>query len=198
MKKPHLQLVLAGLLVMIATPCFGVWHEFTSKDGAKTVWAEVQSYDAKSGTVSLLLEGNKKIKAPVSAFIAKDKVFVEKAAVALEAGRNLWVEAENLEEETSEKRNPANGYRTITLDSNYKFEIRNNGKQDFKGLKAEYQIFFAAYNDPFKDKARSDKVSYGSTDIPEVAPREETTISTEDVGLTRITRLPKKECAGGT
>ena len=198
MKKSHLQLVLAGLLVMIVTPCFGVWHEFTSKDGAKTVWAEVQAYDAKSGTVSLLLEGNKKIKAPVSAFIAEDKIFVEKAAIALEAGRNLWVEAKNLEEETSEKRNPTNGYRTITLDSNYKFAIRNNGKQDFKGLKAEYQIFFAAYNDPFKDKARSDKVTYGSTDIPEIAPREEGTISTEDVGLTRITRLPKKECAGGS
>lgn len=198
MKKSHLSLVLAGLLVTLATPCFGEWHEFTSKDGEKTVWAEVQSYDAKSGTVSLLLEGNKKIKAPVSAFIAEDKVFVEKAAVALEAGRSLWVEAKNLEEETSEKRNPTNGYRTVTLDSGYKFEIRNNGKQDFKGLKAEYQIFFAAYDDPFKDKARSDKISYGATDIPEIAPREETTISTEDVDLTRITRLPKKDCAGGS
>lgn len=198
MKKSHLSIVLAGLMVTLVTPCFGEWHEFTSKDGEKTVWAEVQAYDAKSGTVSLLLKGNKRIKAPVSAFIDEDKTFVEKAAVALEAGRNLWVEAENLEEETSEKRNPTNGYRTVTLDSNYKFEIRNNGTQDFKGLKAEYQIFFAAYDDPFKDKARSDKVSYGATEIPEIAPREEATVSTKDVDLTRITRLPKKECAGGT
>jgi hypothetical protein len=198
MKKSHLPLVLVGLLVTLATPCFGDWHEFTSKDGEKTVWAEVQAYDAKSGTVSLLLEGNRKITAPVSAFIDEDKTFVEKAAVALEAGRNLWVEAENLEEETSEKRNPTNGYRTVTLDSKYKFEIRNNGKQEFKGLKAEYQIFFGAYDDPFKDKARSDKIAYGSTDIPEIAPREEASISTDEVAMTRITRLPKSECAGGT
>ena len=196
MKKLLIAQTLAA--VLLAAPCYAEWHEFTSSDGEKTIWAEVQGYDAKTETVSLMLEGQRRINSPASAFTAEDQEYIQKAAIALEAGRNLWVEAKDIEEETSEKRNPTNGYRTVTLDSGFKFDIRNNGTQTFKGLKAEYQIFFAAYVDPFKDKARTDKVTYGATDIPELDPRKETTISTDSIGMTRITRLPKKECAGGT
>jgi hypothetical protein len=198
MKKLLIPQALAALVVTIATPCLAEWHEFTSKDGEKTLWAEVQSYDAKSETVSLLLKGNKRLNAPVSAFIEEDKTFVEKASIALEAGRNLWVEAENLEEQKSEARNASGGFKTVTLDSHFKFEILNNSKQDFNGLKAEYQIFYGAYDDPFSDRARSDKVQYGAADIPQIGPREEASISTGDIGMTRVTRLPKKECAGGS
>jgi hypothetical protein len=182
----------------LAPMAYADWHEFTSADGSKKVWAEVQGFDASTQTVSLKLEGNRIITSPVTAFTEDDQKFVEKAAVALAAGRNLAIEFADDEEEISEKKNPTNGYRTVELKSGYALELRNNSKEPFKGLTAEYQLFYAAYLDPFKDRARTDQVSYGKMKLPEVKPRDEATIETEAIDITRITRLPLSQCSGGT
>lgn len=196
MKKCLIAQVLAALAM--APLCFADWHEFTSADGSKKVWGEVKGYDANAGTVTLQLKGNRTINAPVSAFIEEDRAVIEKAAIALEAGRNLAVEFGDAEEKLSEKRNPTNGYQTVKLKSNFEMELRNNGQNAFKGLEAEYQIFYGAYVDPFKDRARTDLVKTGSVEIPEIAPRNEAKIETKGVDMTRITRLPLSECKGGT
>ena len=194
------KLLIAQVLVAVAMAplSFAGWHEFTSADGSKKVWGEVKGYDANAGTVTLQLKGNRTINAPVTAFIEEDKAVIEKAAIALEAGRMLAVEFGDSEEKLSEKRNPTNGYQTVKLKSNFEMELRNNGQNVFKGLEAEYQIFYGAYVDPFKDRARTDLVKAGSVDIPEIAPRTEANIETAGVDMTRITRLPLSECKGGT
>jgi len=196
MKNILIVQILGALLV--APLCFAEMHEFTSADGTKKLWAEVQGYDAASGKVSLLLTDKRRIVSPVTAFTAEDKTFVEKAALALAAGRNLAMRFEDAQEVTSEKRNPTNGYRTLKSKDGYTLNLRNNGQTDFKGLKADYQIFYAAYVDPFKDKARTGKVIAGKMDLPELAPRQDTDIKTDGVDMTRITRLPLSQCSGGT
>lgn len=196
MKTPILLTILAACF--IAPLCFADMHEFTSADGEKTVWAEVTGYDAAAKTVNLLLTNKSRITSPVTAFTEEDQKYIEKAAIALEAGRNLAIRFADDEEELSEKRNPTNGYRTVELKSGFELELRNNGQETFKGLTADYQIFYAAYLNPFEDKARTDQASKGSVKLPELAPREETTVNTDGVGMTRITRLPLAQCSGGT
>jgi len=174
------------------------WREFTSADGSKKVKAEVLGYDEASGTATLQLEGNRRIKTPVSAFTEDDQAFIRKAAVALLAGRNLWIEFEDDKNEISEKRNPTNGYRTVQLESGFKLEMRNNSSASFEGLTADYQIFYASYDKPTKDRSKSERVKFASMDIPSMQPREEVTVETESVDLTEITRLPLSECKGGS
>jgi hypothetical protein len=174
------------------------WREFTSADGSKKVNAEVLGYDEASGTATLQLEGNRKITSPVSAFTEEDQAFIKKAAVSLLAGRNLWIEFADDKNEVSEKRNPTNGYRTVQLESGYKMEMRNNSSAPFEGLTADYQIFYASYDNPTKDRSKSDKVKFASMEIPAMQPREEVTVETESVGLTEITKLPLSECTGGS
>lgn len=174
------------------------WREFTSVDGSKKVKAEVRGYDEASGMVALRLEGNRTINASVSAFIEEDQAFIKKAAVTLLAGRNLLIEFSDEETEVSEKRNPTNGYRTVRKESGYKMEMRNNSTAPFEGLTADYQIFYASYSAPSKDRSRNDKVKFASMDLPLMQPREEVTIETEAVNLTEITKLPLSECKGGS
>lgn len=196
MKKLLIAQVIAAMAM--APLSFAGWHEFTSADGSKKVWAEVQGYDANAGTVSLRLKSKQTITAPVSAFIEEDTEVIRKAAVALQAGRNLAVDFEDSEEKLSEKRNAANGYQTVKLKTAYEVELRNNSQNTFDGLEAEYQIFYAAYVDPHKDRARTDLVKGGSVEIPAIEPRNEAKIATTGVDMTRITRLPLSECKGGT
>jgi hypothetical protein len=174
------------------------WREFTSVDGSKKVRAEVRGYDEASGMVALRLEGNRAINAPVSAFIEEDQAFIKKAVVTLLAGRNLWIEFLDEETEVSEKRNPTNGYRTVKKKSGYKMEMRNNSTAPFEGLTADYQIFYASYSNPSKDRSKSDKVKFASMDLPVMQPRQEVIIETESINLTEITKLPLSECKGGS
>ena len=118
--------------------------------------------------------------------------------MALLAGRNLWIEFEDDKNEISEKRNPTNGYRTVQLESGFKLEMRNNSSASFEGLTADYQIFYASYDKPTKDRSKSERVKFASMDIPSMQPREEVTVETESVDLTEITRLPLSECKGGS
>tara|TARA_R110000850_G_scaffold148195_1_gene270411 strand:- start:198 stop:788 length:591 start_codon:yes stop_codon:yes gene_type:complete len=196
MKKLIIAQVIAAFF--LSPLCFADWHQFTSADGAKKVMAEVLGFDEASQMATLQLEGNRRIQAPVSSFIEEDQALIKKAAVAMSAGRNLWVEFEDEEKELSEKRNPANGYRTVNLASGFKLELRNNGTAVFEGLTAEYQVFYAAYVNPFKDRARTDKVTYKTMALPALQPREEAFVSTNPINLTRITKLPLSQCSGGT
>ena len=196
MKTSLIAQILAALF--LAPLCFAEMHEFTSADGSKKLWAEVQSYDAEKGEVSLLLTDKRRITSPISAFSAEDKTYAEKAALALAVGRNLALRFEDAEEVVSEKKNPANGYQTKKSKNAFELNVRNNGQTTFKGLKADYQIFYAAYVNPFKDRARSDQVTAGSVDLPELDPREDADVKTNDIDMTSITRLPISQCAGGT
>ena len=77
-------------------------------------------------------------------------------------------------------------------------EMRNNSTAPFEGLTADYQIFYAAYSDPSKDRTKIDKVKFASMDLPVLQPREEVIVETEGINLTEITKLPLSECKGGS
>jgi hypothetical protein len=196
MKTSVIAQILAALF--LAPLCYAEMHEFTSADGSKRLWAEVQGYDAEKGDVTLLLTDKRRITSPVSAFTADDKTYVEKAALALAAGRNLALRFEDAEKVVSEKKNPANGYQTKKSKNGFELNVRNNGQTTFKGLKAEYQIFYAAYVNPFKDRARSHLVTAGKVDLPELDPRKDANVNTDAIDMTSITRLPMSQCVGGT
>ncbi len=195
-KLPILLIALSAIL--FAPASFADWHEFTSAKGGKTVWAEVKGYNAETKTVTLGLKDRRTITAPASAFSSEDQTYIEKAALAIEAGRNLWVEFKDVEKVVSEKKNPTNGYQTKNLQNGFELAVRNNGQSDFAGLVAEYQIFYSAYKNPLKDKEKTDQVKTGTTEITEIAPREETKFETELVAMTTIKRLPLSQCTGGT
>jgi len=197
MKKISLALITS--LLLVAPLSQAEMHEFTSaSDPSKKLWAEVTGYDSAAGQVTLQLQDRRKIVSPVSAFSEDDKAYIETAGLALAAGRNLALRFEDDQEVVGEKKNPANGFRTLNTKDGFKLNLRNNSQEVFKGLKADYQIFYAAYADPFEDREKTDRVEAGKLDIPELAPREDTDVETESVALTSITRLPLKECVGGT
>lgn len=188
------------LAILLAAPCFSLadWHTLTSADGSKKIEAEILSYDAKSGTVTLKLRSSRKITSPASAFSEDDQARIQEVGLATTMGRSLWVEFEDVENIVNEKRNPTNGYQTKELQNSYRIELRNNGEVPFEGLVAEYQIFYAGYIDPFRDNEKTDQVHRGKMEIPALKPREETELATESVDLTSIKRLPLSQCSGGT
>jgi len=197
MKRLLISQIFAAIL--FSPLCLAEMHEFKSADGKKTVWAEVMGYDAETKQVNLKLANKKSITSPATAFSKEGQEYIEKAAVLLEAGRNLRVEFEDVENLVSEKRNPTNGYQTLKQSNGFELKVRNNGKSVFNGLKAEYQIFTSVYLDPFQDRpAKTDQIKYGTALFDALSPRNEIEISTETVPMTTIKRLPKSQCVGGT
>jgi hypothetical protein len=160
--------------------------------------AEIEGYDVSSGVAQLRLRDGRKIASPATAFSEADQEHLKEVGLAFSMGRSILVEFEDVEEVISEKRNAANGYQTLKLENGYEFEVRNNGKVPFEGLTAEYQVFYAAYKDPFKDTAKTAQIMRGEVEIPVLEPRGETSLTTEKVGMTSIKRLPISECVGGT
>lgn len=197
MNRFHL-LSLALAVSLAPAISFGDWHTFTSADGSKKLEAEVQGYDLQTGVAQLRLRDGRKISTPATAFSEEDQEHLKEIGLAFDMGRSIWVEFDDVQEVISEKRNPTNGYQTMTLENGFKFEVRNNGTIPFEGLTAEYQVFYAAYKDPFADSARTAQVMRGEVEIPALEPRAETHLSTEKVGMTSIKRLPISECVGGT
>lgn len=185
---------------LLAAPGFSGanWHTLTSSDGSKKIEAEILSYDAKSGAVTLKMRDSRKISAPATAFSEADQAKIKEVGLATTMGRSLWVEFEDVENVVNEKRNPTNGYQTKEMQNSYRLELRNNGETPFEGLVAEYQIFYAGYLDPFKDNNKTNQLHRGKMEIPALSPREETELETESVDLTSIKRLPLSQCAGGT
>jgi hypothetical protein len=196
MKRPLFAALITALL--LAPLCQAEMHQFTSADGQNKLWAEVLAYDAATDTVSLLLSDRRRISSPVAAFSEEDRAHIVKAAVALDAGRNLAVKFDNEQNLVSETKNPTHGYQTIVSENGFKLNLRNNGQTTFSGLQAEYQIFYGAYLDPFADRARSDQVITGKFSLPDLAPREDADLSTSSAKMTSIRRLPPSECVGGT
>jgi len=196
MKRSRLVTLLIGLWLVPAL-CSAEWHTFTSADGSKKLEAVVQDYNIDSGVATLRLKDNRKITAPATAFSEADQEHLEEIGLAFKLGRSLWVEFEDEESVVSEKRNPTNGYQTMELKNGYRLEVRNNGTVPFDGLIAEYQVFYGAYENPFKDNEKTPQVHRGKIDLPVLQPREETVVKTDLVNLTSIKRLPLKECVGG-
>lgn len=189
-------LTLAALLV---TPlCFGEMHEFTSADGSKAILAEVLKVDAKKNSVTLLIKGGRQTNAAITAFSEEDQQYIQKISKVQEIGRTLAVRFEDTEEIVSEKKNPNSGYQTLSKKNGYKLEIRNNAAEDVAGLKAEYQIFYKAYQNPFSSRERTELVTAGTMDIPELGSRDEKEVTTAPINMTQIKQLPKSECVGGT
>ncbi|NNE92802.1 MAG: hypothetical protein HKN23_14250 [Verrucomicrobiales bacterium] len=196
-KLLSIQLCLAVFLAPMF--CSADWHEFTSADGKKKVWAEVKGLDSSTNTVTLLLQTKKQIKAPTTAFSEADQAYIEKAGMALAAGRSLWFEFEDVENKVSEKRNPANGFQTLKLENGFEIEVLNNGKVDLKGLKAEYQIFYSGYESPLDDRPKkTDSVKLGAAGEFDLDARGRTKLKTDLVPMTSIKKLPRSECTGGT
>ena len=192
-------LFLQALLALVLAPlCSAELRTFMSADGSNELRGEIVAYNPKTEVVTLMLENRRQINSPVSAFSKDDQEFIKKAGLAMTSGRYLAVRFADHEETISEKKNPVNGYQTLQLKSGYGLEFRNNGEKDFKGLKVDYQIFYKAYLDPFKSRERTEKFAAGSVAIPDMKPREETSVKTDGVDMTRIRQLPRSECAGGT
>jgi hypothetical protein len=199
MKKFLITQILGAAL--LAPLCTAEMREFKSADGSKTLYAEIAAVDLETGIATLMLYANdRQIYAPVTSFSEEDQAYIKSAGLAMAAGRNLGVRFHDKEKILSEKKNPANGYQTLTLKGGYGLEFKNIGQANFNDLKIEYQIFYKAYLDPFKSRERTKQVTEGSFDIAELASgKEEMVVAAADsVDLTRIKQLPKSECAGGT
>lgn len=196
MRKPLIVQILAVFL--LSSPLFAELHKFKSADGSKILAAEIVNYDAKKNQVALLLENGRQIYSSITAFSEEDQEYILKVAHIQDIGKTLAVRFVDEEKVLSERKNPLNGYQTLNVDEGYALEIRNNGDELVEGLEADYQVFYRAYLDPFGSRERTEQVKAGSLELPMLSSREEISVSTDGIPMTKIKQLPKSECVGGT
>jgi hypothetical protein len=110
------------------------------------------------------------------------------------AARKLEVRIKDEEKKTSEKK--TSNARVSSYDSNFKFNVRNNGTSPFENIEVKYQIFYTV--DGVKGTKSQNLVASGQTNISSIFPRTDQNLTTEKVTLTKIRPLPASQCAGGT
>ena len=86
--------------------------------------------------------------------------------------------------------------RVSSYNSNFKFNVRNNGTSTFENIEVKYQIFYMI--DGVKGTKNQDLVASGQTNISSIPPRTDQNLATEKVNLTKIRPLPASQCTGGT
>ncbi|MED6300305.1 MAG: hypothetical protein VX860_09465, partial [Verrucomicrobiota bacterium] len=131
---------------------------------------------------------------PVKALSKKDGEYLKAWYQSTMAGRKLAVRVTDEEKKISEKK--TENARVSSYNSNFKFNVRNNGTSTFENIEVKYQIFYMI--DGVKGTKNQDLVASGQTNISSIPPRTDQNLATEKVNLTKIRPLPASQCTGGT
>ena len=169
-------------------------REFTSADGTKTLKAKVLDYSQDKGVVKILRADGKSMTFPVKALSKEDGEYLKAWYQSTMAGRKLAVRVTDEEKKISEKK--TENARVSSYNSNFKFNVRNNGTSTFENIEVKYQIFYMI--DGVKGTKNQDLVASGQTNISSIPPRTDQNLATEKVNLTKIRPLPASQCTGGT
>jgi len=169
-------------------------REFTSADGTKTLKAKVLDYFQNKGIVKMLRVDGKAMTFPVKALSKEDGEYLKVWYQSTMAGRKLAVRITDEEKKISEKK--TENARVSSYNSNFKFNVRNNGTSPFENIEVKYQIFYMV--DGVKGTKNQDLVASGQTNISSIFPRTDQNLTTEKVNLTKIRPLPASQCTGGT
>lgn len=169
-------------------------REFTSADGTKTLKAKVLDYSQDKGVVKILRVDGKAMTFPVKALSKEDGEYLKVWYQSTMAGRKLAVRITDEEKKISERK--TENARVSSYNSNFKFNVRNNGTSPFENIEVKYQIFYMV--DGVKGTKNQDLVASGQTNISSIFPRTDQNLTTEKVNLTKIRPLPASQCTGGT
>jgi hypothetical protein len=169
-------------------------REFTSADGTKTLKAKVLDYSQDKGVVKMLRVDGKAMTFPVKALSKEDGEYLKVWYQSTMAGRKLAVRITDEEKKISERK--TENARVSSYNSNFKFNVRNNGTSPFENIEVKYQIFYMV--DGVKGTKNQDLVASGQTNISSIFPRTDQNLTTEKVNLTKIRPLPASQCTGGT
>ena len=169
-------------------------REFTSADGTKTLKAKVLDYSQDKGVVKMLRVDGKAMTFPVKALSKEDGEYLKVWYQSTMAGRKLAVRITDEEKKISERK--TENARVSSYNSNFKFNVRNNGTSTFENIEVKYQIFYMI--DGVKGTKNQDLVASGQTNISSIPPRTDQNLATEKVNLTKIRPLPASQCTGGT
>ncbi len=169
-------------------------REFTSADGTKTLKAKVLDYFQNKGIVKMLRVDGKAMTFPVKALSKEDGEYLKVWYQSTMAGRKLAVRITDEEKKISERK--TENARVSSYNSNFKFNVRNNGTSPFENIEVKYQIFYMV--DGVKGTKNQDLVASGQTNISSIFPRTDQNLTTEKVNLTKIRPLPASQCTGGT
>ncbi len=169
-------------------------REFTSADGTKTLKAKVLDYSQDKGVVKMLRVDGRAMTFPVKALSKEDGEYLKVWYQSTMAGRKLAVRITDEEKKISERK--TENARVSSYNSNFKFNVRNNGTSPFENIEVKYQIFYMV--DGVKGTKNQDLVASGQTNISSIFPRTDQNLTTEKVNLTKIRPLPASQCTGGT
>ena len=169
-------------------------REFTSADGTKTLKAKVLDYSQDKGVVKMLRVDGKAMTFPVKALSKEDGEYLKVWYQSTMAGRKLAVRITDEEKKISERK--TENARVSSYNSNFKFNVRNNGTSPFENIEVKYQIFYMV--DGVKGTKNQDLVASGQTNISSIPPSTDQNLATEKVNLTKIRPLPASQCTGGT
>ena len=181
-------------IAFIAVSAAADLREFTSADGTKTLKAKVLDYSQDKGVVKILRADGKPMTFPVKALSKEDGEYLKVWYQSTMAGRKLAVRVTDEEKKISERK--TENARVSSYNSNFKFNVRNNGTSTFENIEVKYQIFYMV--DGVKGTKNQDLVASGQTNISSIFPRTDQNLTTEKVTLTKIRPLPASQCAGGT
>ena len=181
-------------IAFIAVSAAADIREFTSADGTKTLKAKVLDYSQDKGVVKMLRVDGKAMTFPVKALSKEDGEYLKVWYQSTMAGRKLAVRITDEEKKISERK--TENARVSSYNSNFKFNVRNNGTSPFENIEVKYQIFYMV--DGVKGTKNQDLVASGQTNISSIFPRTDQNLTTEKVNLTKIRPLPASQCTGGT
>ena len=142
-------------------------REFTSADGTKTLKAKVLDYSQDKGVVKMLRVDGKAMTFPVKALSKEDGEYLKVWYQSTMAGRKLAVRITDEEKKISERK--TENARVSSYNSNFKFNVRNNGTSPFENIEVKYQIFYMV--DGVKGTKNQDLVASGQTNISSISPR---------------------------
>jgi len=188
-----LSLVLAGFGLPFVNA--GTFHEFSSKDGSRSLQAEILAVNVSRKTIRLKTSDGQVIDAPMSAFSEGAVDHARDFLAAMESGRRLGFYFDEAEAETSEKKEPSRGQATLTTPTGYLVKVRNNGQSPMEDIEFEYQLF---YSEDLVNSGKSPRVASGSFALGSLLPGEEKELATEKVDLVRMKKLPASECTGSS
>ena len=172
----------------------GAVREFSSKDGSKSLRAELVDVDPARGSIRLKPEDGRILDAPLSAFSAEAVEHAREFVALQEVGRRLGLQFEETEGNVKEEKIPARGQAIITTPTGFQLSARNNGSVVMQDVELHYQVF---YSEDLVEGGRVDRIAMGSLAIDALQPREEQELFTSQVDIVRMKKLPASECASG-
>jgi hypothetical protein len=190
-------------VLMVAVALLSGWawaemHEFHLPDG-RSIKAEIVDYNARLGTVELMLENKSRKKIDASIFVANDQKYIKdwSAMQAFSSDRLLKVACDEKEVEEWKKEEYAdlsdtegNVERTLMKETvfqkmAYEMELRNMNDITLNGLRMEYRIYYEQSEESFDKPEVVQRNIEGKLDIPSIPAKGKIAVQTNPVQIHR-------------